>query len=45
VLSYEQHKFVPTPCFAETEYYVTAARAVDEQPVSPAPAVAPPLTR
>ena len=44
VLSYEQHKLVPTSCFAETEYYVTGARAVDEQPVSPAPVVvAPPL--
>lgn len=45
VLSYAQHKFVPTSCFAETEYYVNGARAVDEQPVSPAPVVvAPPLT-
>jgi hypothetical protein len=44
VLSYAQHKFVPSSCFAETEYYVTGARAVEEQPVSPAPAVTPPLT-
>jgi hypothetical protein len=45
VLSYAQHKFVPTSCFAETEYYVSGARAIDEQPVSPAPVVvAPALT-
>jgi hypothetical protein len=42
VLSYEQHKFVPTNCFGETEYFITAVRAVDE-PTSPVPAVAPPL--
>lgn len=44
VLSYQQHKFIPSNCFGETEYFVTSARAVEEQPVSPAPAVAPPLT-
>jgi hypothetical protein len=45
VLSYAQHKFIPTACFGETEYFVTSARALDEQPVSPAPVVvAPPLT-
>lgn len=44
VLIYSQHKFVPTKCFGETEYFVTDARAVNEQPVSTAPAVAPPLT-
>lgn len=44
VLSYAQHKFIPTNCFGETEYFVTAARALDEQPASPAPVnVAPPL--
>jgi len=43
VLIYEQHKFVPSNCFGETEYFVTDARAVNEQPASPAPAVAPPL--
>jgi len=43
VLIYEQHKFVPTNCFGETEYFVTDARAVNEQPMSTAPAVAPPL--
>jgi hypothetical protein len=45
VLSYAQHKFIPTSCFGETEHFVTSARALDEQPVSPAPVVvAPPLT-
>lgn len=44
VLSYEQHKFIPTTCFGETEYFVTSARALEEQPASPAPAVVPPLT-
>ena len=44
VLSYAQHKFVPTNCFGETEYFVTDARAVGEQPTSLAPPVAPPLT-
>ena len=44
VLSYAQHKFIPTSCFGETEYFVTGVRALDEQPVSPAPVVvAPPL--
>ena len=44
VLIYEQHKFVPSNCFGETEYFVTDARVVTEQPVSPAPPVAPPLS-
>jgi hypothetical protein len=45
VLSYAQHKFIPTNCFGETEYFVSGVRALDEQPVSPAPVVvAPPLT-
>jgi hypothetical protein len=45
VLTYQQHKFVPTTCFGETEHFVNGARALDEQPVSPAPViVAPPLT-
>lgn len=44
VLTYDQHKFIPTSCFGETEHFVTGARALDEQPVSPAPViVAPPL--
>jgi len=44
VLIYEQHKFIPSNCFGETEYFVTDARAVAEQPTSLAPPVAPPLT-
>ena len=44
VLISEQHKFVPSNCFGETEYFVTDARIVAEQPVSPAPPVAPPLS-
>jgi hypothetical protein len=43
VLIYAQHKFVPSNCFGETEYFVTDARALNEQSVSTAPAVAPPL--
>jgi len=43
VLSYAQHKFIPTNCFGETEYFVTGARTMAEPPaVAPAP-VAPPL--
>ena len=29
-MSYEQHRFVPTNCFGETEYYVTDAKLVAE---------------
>lgn len=29
VLDYEQHIGVPTSCFAETQYFVTAVRAVE----------------
>jgi len=43
VLSYEQHKFVPSNCFGETEYFVSAARPLEEPAPAPAPAVAPPL--
>jgi hypothetical protein len=43
VLTYQQHKFIPTSCFGETEYFVTSARALNDQPASLAPAVAPPL--
>jgi hypothetical protein len=35
VLSYQQHKFIPTSCFGETEYFVTAIREVLDQPVAP----------
>lgn len=39
VLSYRQHKFVPTTCFGETEYFVAGVREVQEgnAPVSPSP--------
>jgi len=43
VITYQQHKFIPTSCFGETEYFVTSARALNDQPASLAPAVAPPL--
>lgn len=42
VLSYHQHKFIPTTCFGETEYFVSSIREVREtpQPSTPlAPAV------
>jgi len=29
-LSYEQHRGVPTRCFAETQYYITNVRLVDQ---------------
>jgi hypothetical protein len=29
VLHYEQHKFIPTRCFAETEYFITGVRDVE----------------
>ena len=35
VLSYQQHKFIPTSCFGETEYFVTAIREVLDQPLAP----------
>ena len=44
VLAYEQHKFVPSGCFAETEYFVTDVRSVEDAAGVPIPAVAPPLS-
>ena len=38
VLHYRQHKFVPTSCFAETEYFVVDVREVEGTDL-PAPAV------
>ena len=36
VLSYRQHKFIPSSCFGETEYYVSDIREVaDAVPVTP----------
>ncbi|MBL8490952.1 MAG: hypothetical protein JNM82_09255 [Rhodocyclaceae bacterium] len=43
VLTYEQHKFVPSSCFGETEYFVVDARAIEDAPPAPVPSVAPPL--
>jgi hypothetical protein len=34
VLSYQQHKFIPSSCFGETEYFVTAVREVSDQPLA-----------
>lgn len=36
VLRYEQHRYIPLPLFAETEYFVTEVLAVQES-VPPAP--------
>jgi len=38
VLSYQQHKFIPISCFAETEYFVIAVREVSDQPLAPSAA-------
>lgn len=39
VLSYQQHKFIPSSCFGETEYFIGGIREITgEQPLS-APAV------
>jgi hypothetical protein len=27
-LTYEQHRFVPSQCFGETEYFITQVRAL-----------------
>ena len=36
VLSYRQHKFIPSSCFGETEYFVSDIREVpDAAPVAP----------
>lgn len=45
ILHYEQHKFVPSSCFGDTEYFVVDVKAVGEVrneavlPASPAPAL------
>lgn len=40
VLHYEQHKFIPSSCFGETEYFIDSIRDVTEaQGASPQPAV------
>jgi len=40
VLNYRQHKFIPTSCFGETEYFVDAAREVSD---ATSTGVAPPM--
>ncbi|HEX8978651.1 MAG TPA: hypothetical protein VF811_02980 [Parasulfuritortus sp.] len=35
VLTYQQHKFVPTSCFAETEYFVTDVHPIADNLVTP----------
>ena len=41
VLHYEQHKFIPTNCFGETEYFVSGIREVREAPSQPTAPLAP----
>jgi len=41
VLTYEQHRGVPTSCFGETDYFVTGAREVPDE----IPKAAPPPTQ
>lgn len=41
VLTYEQHKFIPTSCFGETEYFVSDAKMVEAPVNTPAPTVSP----
>ena len=38
VLMYRQHKFIPSTCFGETEYFVTDVREVSDGPALAAPA-------
>lgn len=40
VLHYQQHKFIPTSCFGDTEYFVDSVRGVTDMPGNlPQPAV------
>jgi len=38
VLHYEQHKFIPTSCFGDTEYFIDSVRELDGAAAAPAPA-------
>lgn len=38
-LSYEQHKFIPSNCFGDTEYFVGAIKLVEEPGFTPKPVV------
>jgi len=35
VLAYEQHKFIPSTCFGDTEYFVTSVRVVTDPALEP----------
>jgi hypothetical protein len=35
VLGYRQHKFIPTSCFGETEYFVEDVREMTDTPTGP----------
>lgn len=40
VLHYQQHKFIPTSCFGDTEYFVDSIRNLADEPATlPPPAV------
>jgi hypothetical protein len=40
ILHYQQHKFIPSTCFGETEYFVSDVRGVQvEKSALPAPSV------
>ena len=41
VLIYRQHKFIPSSCFGETEYFIEDVREVNDMPV---PAVSPAIS-
>lgn len=41
VLEYSQHKFLPTSCSGDTEYFVNNVREVDVLPTAPAAPAAP----
>lgn len=36
VLIYRQHKFIPSSCFGETEYFIDDVREVSDAPAAPA---------
>ena len=38
VLNYEQHRFIPSSCFGETEYFVAGVREVLDNPALSTPA-------
>jgi len=44
VLIYQQHTFIPSSCFGETEYFVGEARELLDNPVPPTPQAPQPTT-